>query len=168
MVILARSQYDDRPVLESDLSFVGDKGLTKQSDSRDCDINAMFKRFEKSGQLPNMIVRDGRYGDFSNVPDYQSAIGIVRHAHEQFEALDATIRNRFDNDPAKFLAFATDPKNTEEMEKLGLLNEQAMKRLADKRKAEKEAAIAARQTELSQAENDLIAKVKAAIKADPA
>lgn len=136
MEIVARLQYDNRPVLKSDLSFEGDKGVTKQADLKDCDINAMFKRFERTGQLPDMIVKEGRYGDFSDVPDYQQACDIVRHADEQFAMLDVTIRNRFENDPAKFLAFATDEKNYDEMEKMGLLKPELVAERRMKKQAE--------------------------------
>ncbi|QXP08268.1 MAG: internal scaffolding protein [Arizlama microvirus] len=121
METLARAQYDNRPILASDLSFEGDKGVTKQSDLKDSDINAIFKRFEKTGQLPNMIAKNPAYGDFTNVPDYQDALHIVMQSNDQFANLDVNLRNRFDNDPAKFLEFATDPKNVEELAKLGLL-----------------------------------------------
>ena len=142
----ARTQYDERPVLASDLSFEGDKGLTKQSDAKDCDINAIFKRYERTGQLPDMIVRDGSYGDFSDVPTYQEALNIVIRAKEQFMALDAGVRNRFDNDPAKFLAFATDEKNYDEMEKMGLLKpeiiaERRAKQAEEAKKAEEAAKV---------------------------
>ena len=41
-------------------------------------------------------------------------------AQEQFAALDAAVRSRFDNDPAKFLEFTADPANADEMVKMGL------------------------------------------------
>eukprot|EP00918_Siedleckia_nematoides_P040884 GHVU01088761.1.p4 GENE.GHVU01088761.1~~GHVU01088761.1.p4 ORF type:complete len:148 (+),score=9.72 GHVU01088761.1:1566-2009(+) len=121
MAISARHEYMNRPVLKSDLSFEGDKGVTKQADLKDTDINGIFKKYERTGQLPDLIVKNPQYGDFSEVPDYQEALNIVRNANEQFENLDVNLRNRFANDPAKFLAFATDVKNLDEMEKLGLL-----------------------------------------------
>lgn len=162
-VVVARTQYDPRPVFASDLDFAGDKGLTKQSDSKDCDINLLFKRFERTGQLPEMIVRDGRYGDFSSVPDFQAAHEIVRHAEEQFMNLDAPVRNRFDNDPVKFLAFVSDPKNEDEMEKMGLLNKEALDRRAAARAKAAADASAKDKTESDKAFADLVAKVKAAL-----
>ncbi|QXP08243.1 MAG: internal scaffolding protein [Arizlama microvirus] len=163
--LIARAQYDERPVLASDLSFEGDKGVTKQSDLKDTDINAIFKRFEKTGQLPDMIAKNGRYGDFSAVPDYQEAVNTVKLAEEQFLALDVTIRNRFDNDPAKFLAFATDDKNYDEMEKMGLLNEEkATARRAQQAAAAKKAyddRKAAEKAEKDQEKAALIAEIKA-------
>lgn len=120
-MITARHEYMDRPSLKSDLSCVEDQGVTKQSDLKDCDINAIFKRFEKTGLLPNAILKDGRYGDFSSVPDYQESLEIINHANEQFAMLDVEIRNRFQNSPEQFLAFVSDSKNVDELEKMGLL-----------------------------------------------
>ena len=161
METIARTQYDERKQMVSALSFEGDKGVTKQADLKDCDINAIFKRFEKTGQLPDMIVRDGHYGDYSSVPDYQQALEIVSHANEQFINLDADIRNRFDNDPAKFLAFATDPKNIDELEKMGLLKPEIVDQRRAERQAAEAASLAAAQAAKDQAEKDLIAKIKA-------
>lgn len=132
MAIVARNWYDDRPVLKSDISFKDDLGLTKQADAKDADINNILKRYERTGELPLMIAKEARYGDFSDPLDYQSALNLVKLAEEQFNALEAHIRNRFDNDPAKFLAFATDPKNLDEMVKLGLA---VRKPLTDAQKA---------------------------------
>lgn len=92
---------------------------TKQSDTADCDINNIMKKFEQTGVLPEMR-GEGLYGDFSDAPTFQEALAIVETATEQFMNLDARTRARFENDPSKFLEFATDPRNMEEMVTLGL------------------------------------------------
>nr|QJB19208.1 MAG: internal scaffolding protein [Microvirus sp.] len=166
-MITARHQYDERPTLASDLSFEGDKGVTKQNDLKDTDINAIFKRYERTGQLPDLIVKDGRYGDFSEVPDYQESLQIVRTAQEQFDALGVEIRNRFNNNPAEFLAFVTDPANIDEIERMGLLKPEAMAaRETARQAAEKAASDAAKAKLASDAEKakaDLIAEIKKAL-----
>lgn len=101
-----------------------DPSLTKQSDKDAADINNIMKRWERTGELPNMIARDPHWGDFSDVPTLMEAFAIVDHAEEQFENLDAQVRVRFANDPIAFAAFATDPKNRDELSKLGLLKPQ--------------------------------------------
>ncbi|QXP08281.1 MAG: internal scaffolding protein [Arizlama microvirus] len=158
---IARAQYDERPKLNSDISFEGDPGLTKQADAKDADINAIFKRFERTGQLPNMIANEGRYGDFSAVPDYEQAVQIVRTAEEQFLALDVTVRNRFDNDPAKFLGFATDSKNMDELEKMGLLKPEAIAARKAERDLIAENARNAEAAAKAASEKALIDKIKA-------
>lgn len=97
-----------------------DKSRAQQNMKAECDINNIVKRFRETGQLPHMINREARYGDFSDVGTYQDAINTVMLAQEQFDALPAATRRRFDNDPAKFLEFATDPKNQDELIKMGL------------------------------------------------
>lgn len=123
--IICRSVYD--PYVSpgsgapgAGIDFSNDKGVTKQSDAEGCDINRIMKRYEKTGALPDMIKMNAQYGDFSSVPDFQEALNIVNKARAQFNALDAHIRNRFNNDPAEFLDFATNPANQEEMIKMGL------------------------------------------------
>lgn len=97
---------------------------TSQADKDAADINNILRRYEKTGELPVMIERDPSWGDFSDVPSFQEALDIVAKAEDQFAALDAHVRRRFDNDPAKFLEFASDDKNKAEMAKLGLLKAQ--------------------------------------------
>lgn len=110
--------------------FVRDDGIscgpsmTVEYFKDECDINNIMKKFEETGQLPNMIKENPQYGDFSDVPTYQEALHIVALAHEQFDALDAHVRKRFDNDPAKFLDFVNDPSNQEELVRLGLATKQ--------------------------------------------
>jgi len=147
-LIIARAQYDERPTLASDLSFEGDKGVTKQSDLKDTDINALFKRFEKTGQLPEMILKNGHYGDFSSVPEFQEAQNIIKHADEQFANLDVTIRNRFQNDPAQFLEFVTNPNNLNDLEQMGLLKPEIVaQRVAARKIADDAAALEAKSKE---------------------
>jgi len=161
--LIARSQYDERPAFPSDLSFEGDKGVTKQADMKDADINAIFKRFERTGELPNMIVKTPHYGDYSEVPTYQEALNIVKLANEQFEALDVDLRNRFENDPSKFLAFVNDAKNADKLEDMGLLKPEVVAARQAARKAKADEADAKAKTDRENAEKAFIAKIKAAL-----
>lgn len=96
--------------------------LTQQQFANDCDINQIMARYEKTGQLPDLIRQDAKWGDFSDVPSYQEAMDRVVFADMQFNALPAKVRERFHNDPAKFLAFAGDEENQAEMRAMGLMN----------------------------------------------
>lgn len=93
---------------------------TKQHFKNDCDINVIIKKHRDQGILPQMIRQNPIYGDFSSVPTFQNALNTVIKAQQQFEALPANIRERFHNDPEKFLEFATNASNAEEMVRLGL------------------------------------------------
>lgn len=96
-----------------------DKSLTIQSEKADADINTIVKRFGLTGHLPSNI-RIPRYGDFTGVDDYQSALNAVKAADETFNSLPAEVRRRFDNDPEQFVEFCLDEKNRKELFDMGL------------------------------------------------
>lgn len=112
-----RTAYE--PSVRVSISFEG-VSRTKQSFKAECDINNILKKYNKTGQLPDMIRANPRYGDFSNVPSYQEALQIVAHAEEQFAGLPAKVRQEFSNDPSLFLSFASDPQNHNRMVEMGL------------------------------------------------
>lgn len=96
-----------------------DKSLTVQDQKDDADINVIVKRFGITGALPvhmRIPLDPGFYGEF----DFRASLDIVRAGEAAFAAQPAEVRNRFQNDPALFLEFFGDPKNSEEAVKLGL------------------------------------------------
>lgn len=105
-----------RPILIND----DQPDMCKQSFMQECDINHIMKRFETTGQLPDMIKTQPSYGDFTNVPKFEDAMQTIIHAQDQFAALSSKIRGQFDNDPKQFLAFVNDPKNSDELVRMGL------------------------------------------------
>lgn len=118
MKVKIRAIYD--PTEDKGIDCSVSPSLTKQAEKDACDVNLILNRFERTGVLPDMIRQDGRYGDFSDVGTYQEALNTVILAQEQFEALDAHVRDRFGNDPMKMLEFCSRSENLEEMVKLGL------------------------------------------------
>lgn len=101
--------------------FPVEEKRTKESEKEGTDINRIVNRAKKGGGLlPELIRQDGRFGDFTDVPSYHEAANRVAFANQQFQALSAEIRDRFNHDPARFLEFANDPKNAQEMINLGL------------------------------------------------
>lgn len=102
-----------------------EKGRTKQSFREECDINFIMKRYTRTGRLPELIRTDGKYGDYSNAGDFREAQDIICHAKEQFSALSSRQRERFNNDPARFLDFMNDRSNEDEARKLGFLKPKA-------------------------------------------
>lgn len=106
--------YDDPGV---DCS--NDPGVTDGSQAAELDVNQIIRRAQKSGILPGADI-ERVYADVSYSKDYHSALNIILQANKQFMGLEAELRARFDNDPAKFMDFMHDPKNVEEMISLGL------------------------------------------------
>lgn len=100
--------------------------LTQQHFKDECDINLIIKRFTKNDLALMAMMSDMQYGDYSTPVDFHEAMNIVIRAQEQFEALPSSVRDKFDNDPAKMLDFVSKKENIEESVKLGLLNREAL------------------------------------------
>lgn len=96
-----------------------EESLTQQDDAKDADINVIVGRFLKTGQLPQVTLAP-LHGNFLSAPDFREIQERLRTANEAFAQVPAEIRKRFGNDPAEFIAFASDEKNLDELRKLGL------------------------------------------------
>lgn len=96
--------------------------LTQQHFKDECDVNNILRKYEATGLVTHVANGTPSYGDFSSVLEFQQAQNILIEAQDAFDALPASLRKRFDNDPAVMLEFIENPDNREEAEKLGLLN----------------------------------------------
>lgn len=96
-------------------TFNTEDSLTNQSDASEADINILVKKFGITGQLPQITGLQPLYGDFTSGDDYRAMLDRVNAAREAFEQIPAHIRKEFDNDPAKFVDFASDEKNIEKL-----------------------------------------------------
>lgn len=96
-----------------------DPSLAVQSQKEESDINEIVRRFGLTGKLPDNV-RVPTYQDFDDVFDFQSAMNAVASATQSFMAMPADVRQRFGNDPQKFLEFCSKEENIPEMIKLGL------------------------------------------------
>lgn len=118
-----KAKLVDRP--DSRIHFDDDPGLTHQSFKAECDIRNIMSQYKRTGLISHMTSSQAQYGDFSEVPDYQSALNIVIQAQNVFDSLPALLRKRFGNDPAQYLAFVEDVNNRDEMIKLGMIDKVA-------------------------------------------
>jgi len=98
--------------------------LAQQHFKDECDINNILRQFNITGQLPGTPLSP-RYGDFSGISDYHTAMNRVIAAQDEFDALPAQIRARFDNDPANLIEFLENSDNRPEAEELGLVEKAA-------------------------------------------
>lgn len=96
--------------------------LAQQHFKDECDVNNILRKYEATGLVTHVANGTPSYGDFSSVLEFQQAQNILIEAQDAFYALPASLRKRFDNDPAVMLEFIENPDNREEAEKLGLLN----------------------------------------------
>lgn len=106
--------------------FFKKPSLTRQEFKQDCDLGLLLKRFGRTPEgmaaLKNAqgFVEGVNFADVSNVVDYRTALDQIQQANASFMALPAILRRRFDNDPAIFLDFVTNPANLDECRALGL------------------------------------------------
>lgn len=92
---------------------------TIQAHEEDANINNIVKNFGLTGKLP-IAARLPEYGDFDGISDYREAIHAIRDAEANFMRLPSKLRDELQNDPQKFLEFATDPANLERLREYGL------------------------------------------------
>ena len=118
-----RSPFNyDPDVVSMGTGFVSDEdSMTQQSFKDECDINTILRRFAVTGELPDNV-RVPQYQEFEEVFDFHSAMNVVRASNEAFAAMPADVRERFSNDPARFIAFTMDENNYDEALKLGIVN----------------------------------------------
>lgn len=131
-----RVQFSNPPLLDAKGKVQHDKttgevvlmpSATKQSFVEECDINNIVKLYKKTGQFNHMSANasKGVYTDLPEESDFQSALGTVFEARAAFATLPSLVRERFENDPARFLAFMSNPDNLGEAIKMGLAIERA-------------------------------------------
>jgi len=98
---------------------IGGASRTKQSFKKETDLNYLIARYQKTGQLPRMPERTPQFGYAPSV-DFQEALQLVESAKNNFQQLPSHVRERFQNDPASFLAFVENPENAPKFAEYGL------------------------------------------------
>lgn len=93
---------------------------TRQEFAAECDINTIMARYEKAGVLNHYVSREPRYLELDDVPDFQSAMNVFLEAKSAFMTLPAKVRREFDNDPSRFVLYAQDEKNLDQLREWGL------------------------------------------------
>ena len=96
----------------------------KQSFKKECDINHIMAKYQKTGLVTHLNKNQPEYG-FAKEVDFHEAMTLVTNAERMFSELPSAIRRKFSESPSEFLAFCENPDNRSEMAVLGLLNETA-------------------------------------------
>lgn len=97
-----------------------EESLTRQEFADECDINTIMLRYEQAGAITHVNKALPVYMDVTAVPDLRGALDVMAQATEAFKSLPARVRREFDNDPQKFVDYAQDPANLEQMRTWGL------------------------------------------------
>ena len=119
--IFLRTPYNYDTIAASNESGLAceEPTLAQQQYKDESDINNILRQFNITGQLP--VALSPRYGDFTGISDYKTALDRVIAADEEFMSLPAELRARFDNEPANLIEFLDNEGNRAEAEKLGLV-----------------------------------------------
>lgn len=100
----------------------GEELITKQSHKAECDIHNILKQYQRTGIITHINSHSPQYLDLPSSLDLQDAISLVNQAENAFAALPSSVRERYANDPARFLAAFQDPDQAEFLREVGLLH----------------------------------------------
>lgn len=109
------------PPRKSGISFVGTPSRTKQSFLKECDINNIMAKYQKTGAITHLQNHQGQYG-FASSESFTDSMQIVAKAQSLFNDLPSTIRSKFNQDPGAFLEFVQNSENEAELIEMGLAN----------------------------------------------
>ena len=103
------------------IQFDPKEGLTKQSFKDECNINKIMAKFQRTGMINHYSKHAPQY---MNIPaiEYHEALNMIAEANSMFAELPSSVRDKFANDPEKFLEFVQNPKNNDELVEMGLAN----------------------------------------------
>lgn len=95
-------------------------GRTKQQFKDECDINNIMARYQQTGLIEFVQKHQPRYQDCTGA-DYQSAMQTIANANSMFQAMPSELRSEFNNSPAEFVDFCSNPENRPRLKEMGLL-----------------------------------------------
>jgi len=119
-VVRIVNEYDANGVSDNNALHCDDESLTRQEFKEESDINTIISAFG-IGENPIEAQKWVTNVDITEeTTDFQSAMNQLVAAAAQFNSLPARVRSQFDNDPAAFVDFVSNPDNGDEMVRLGL------------------------------------------------
>lgn len=98
----------------------GSQSRTRQEFKKECDVNELMRRYQKTGILPSGGSKEPRFLDCVDVPNFQEAMQLFIDAEAAFMRLPALVRRDFDNDAEKFVVFAQNADNVGKLREWGL------------------------------------------------
>ena len=88
------SRFSEKPRVQI---LFPEKGRTKGSMQKECDINNIMAKYQKTGAITHFSRHSGEYG-FADSVSFHGAMNIVTQANEMFNELPSSLRSRFGND----------------------------------------------------------------------
>jgi len=105
--------------------------VTKQAFKAECDINNILKQYQKTGLITHIANSRPTYTDLPSDMDYQQSMNTMLRAEEAFAALPSTVRDRYGNDPLRFLGAFGDPSQLAYLREMGLLRPEVAEALPE-------------------------------------
>lgn len=99
------------------------QSMTEQHHHDAVEINSLIKRHDGHDLITHVTTSTARYGDYSEINEYEMWANKVAQANAAFMELPSGIRKKFGHDPGAFFEFASNPENLREMVKMGLAKE---------------------------------------------
>jgi len=99
-----------------------DPSKTQQHQADEADINTIVRRFNVTGQLPQIPLPPS-IQDFTDIFDFQSAMNTLNQAKAAFGALPAEVRSSFANDPHAYVRYvdaAVEAGDLDQLRKWGI------------------------------------------------
>lgn len=119
-----RHQYDyvrDAEERASSDSINNEPSMTQLHHAEDNDLNVIMKRYGiTDGALPPMALDPKYFGEFDSELDLSEVFRRQREAVERFDAMPATLRNKFHNNPAELFHWIHQAENEQEGYDLGI------------------------------------------------
>lgn len=94
--------------------------VTEQAHKDSVDINKIVKKYSKTGLIEHINHIEAAWGTLDG-KDFKDMMDKITGIQEDFDRLPSPIRNKFNHNPEKMLAYLADEKNTNEAIELGLL-----------------------------------------------
>lgn len=99
----------------------GDELVTKQSHKAECDINTILAQYAKTGIINHISNSEPQYLDLPSSVDFQESLALVQEASDAFASLPSGVRDRYANDPGRFLSALSDPGQRDFLREAGVL-----------------------------------------------
>lgn len=111
-----RNPYSPKPFT----GYSSDKpSRTKQAHKDECDINRIMAKYQKTGAIAHLSKYRPAYAELTG-ESFMEMMHKVKAAETMFDDLPASLRKKFNGNPADFLRFVQNPANLPEMVSLGL------------------------------------------------
>lgn len=82
--------------------------VTKQGLKGQCEINSVIKKYPQKIINARLVMDEAKFADVSGA-DFQRSMNVITDVTYNFSKLPSKIRNKFGNDPAKYLNYLAEP-----------------------------------------------------------